>query len=429
MVAEKPGKQVFVLGLDDFNRRQLEALPDAASYEFHEALPTARLETYRQRSIGRTLEEARECLRDRTVDALITWWDFPCTLLLGRLNDEFGFEGLTLEHALQCEHKYWSRREQAEVVPEAVPRFDLIDPFDPKAFGDLELPTPFWLKPIKGTESMLSFRIETAAEYERAVGIVRESIIELARPFNEILAHARLPDEMASVDGRHCQLETECTGSQHTVCGYVAKGEIHIYGVVDSLNYPDTTSFLCYAYPSTLPGSVQSRMAAIARKIIGHVGMRRNAFNIEFFYNARRDDIKLLEINPRISQSHSNIFHKVDGKSDEALIVELALGEDPVFPKGRGEYRCAGKFHLRTFEDGRVGRVPSSGEIQSIQKEYPGLLVHLEVREGQRLSDIWKHDSYSYVLATCHLGAENRERLLETFDAVVERLDFEIKTD
>lgn len=343
-------KQIFVLGLDEFNRRQLEALPCAENYEFHEALPTGRLKTYRERSIDRTLEGIREGLAHRKVDALVTWWDFPCTLLLGQLNDEFGFEGLTLEHALRCEHKYWSRCEQAEIIPEAVPEFELVDPFHAKAFEDLELSIPCWLKPIKATESMLSFRIETAADYERALETTRKSIRDLARPLNEILAHAKLPSEIARVDGNHCQLEGECAGSQHTVCGYVSKGTARIYGVVDSLNYPGTSSFLCYAYPSELPAPVQSRMAALSRKVMRRIGLQQSAFNIEYFYDDRRDDIKLLEINPRISQSHSNIFQNVDGKSDEALIIELALGQDPEFPKARGDFGCAAKYHLRTYE-------------------------------------------------------------------------------
>lgn len=425
MVSEK--KQIFVLGLDKFNRGQLEVLPNAANYDFHEALPTERLETYRGRSIDQILKEAREGLKNRKVDALITWWDFPCTLLLGKLNDELGFEGLTLECALRCEHKYWSRCEQVKVIPEAVPEFDLVNPFDAKAFEDLGLSTPFWLKPIKATESMLSFRIERTEEYERALEITREWISDLARPFNEILAYSNLPGEVARVDGNYCQLETECAGSQHTVCGYVAKGKGHIYGVVDSLNYPNTTSFLCYVYPSELPQPVQSRMGALSLKLVQHLGLQQNAFNVEYFYNVEKDEIKLLEINPRISQSHSNIFQKVDGKSDEALIIELALGEDPPFPERRGDYGCAAKYHLRTFEDGWIERVPTPEEIQAIQAEFPGLLIHIEVEPGQRLSDFPEHDSYSYVLATYFLGAGDRKSLQRKFKAVAERLDFDIK--
>lgn len=422
-------KQVFVLGLDAFNRRQLEALPSADNYDFHEALPAGRLETYRERSIDSTLDEIRELLKDRKVDALITWWDFPCTMLLGKFNDEFGFAGLTLDQALRCEHKYWSRLLQAEVIPEAVPEFDAVDPFDAKAFKDLELATPFWIKPIKSTESMLSFRIETEEDYERALEATRDSIRDLARPVNEILAHAKLPEAIAHVDGSHCQLETECSGSQHTVCGYVSNGEVRAYGVVDSLNYPDTTSFLCYAYPSELPQSVQSRMIAFSRKVMQHLEMDQSAFNIEYFYNEGKDEIKLLEINPRISQSHSNIFKKVDGKSDEELIVELALGEKPDFPEKQGEYGCAAKYYLRTFEDGRVERVPTQEEIQAIQEDYPDLLIQIEVKEGQRLSDSPEHDSYSYVLAIFFIGADDRAQLERKFEALSERLNFDIKRD
>ena len=54
--------------------------------------------------------------------------DYPATLLAAAVGDAAGLPGPSFESILTCAHKGWSRIVQREVVPEAVPRFQLIDP-------------------------------------------------------------------------------------------------------------------------------------------------------------------------------------------------------------------------------------------------------------------------------------------------------------
>ena len=56
--------------------------------------------------------------------------------------------------------------------------------------GDLELDFPFWMKPIKSSLSHLGFRIESAAEFERARALARQQLPAYAAAFNDMLTLA-----------------------------------------------------------------------------------------------------------------------------------------------------------------------------------------------------------------------------------------------
>ncbi len=58
-----------------------------------------------------------------------SFFDFPGTMIAAILAERFGLPGPPLESLFKCEHKYWSRLEQAAIAAEHVPRFAAVDPF------------------------------------------------------------------------------------------------------------------------------------------------------------------------------------------------------------------------------------------------------------------------------------------------------------
>jgi len=80
-----------------------------------------------------------------------------------------------------CEHKYWSRVEQAASVPEVVPAFAGFDPFDDNALESIDLEYPFWIKPVKSHSSQLGFMIENAEQFHEAIPDIREKIHDRCR--------------------------------------------------------------------------------------------------------------------------------------------------------------------------------------------------------------------------------------------------------
>lgn len=421
-------RNIFVLGLDAFNRAHLERIRDAENYEFHRLLQPEEAVDAENYDVPHLLAQARETLEafPGTVDAIVSYWDFPSSALAPILRRWLGLSSPTLEAVLKCEHKYWSRVEQARAVPEHVPAFSVFDPFGADPLGEIDLAYPFWIKPVKAHSSQLGFHIASQADFDQALPIVRAGIGRLAEPFDAVLGYADVPAEIASIGGHHCIAEAIISqGQQCTLEGYVRKGLTCVYGAVDSLRKgPYGSCFTRYEYPSSLPSAVTERMADITGRFFAHIGFDHATFNIEFFYDPDHDEIRLLEVNPRISKSHSPLFELVDGASHQQVMVEVALGKDPGFPSREGRFPLAAKFMTRVYHDARVVAVPSPDDIAAAEASVPGTEVELGVEGGQRLSELLHQDPYSYEVAVVFVGGEDEADLEAKYRRCIDMLPF-----
>ncbi|MFI8848813.1 ATP-grasp domain-containing protein [Streptomyces sp. 891-h] len=408
--------------MDDANRTTLEAVPDAAHYRFHPLLDPRELQND-EVSVPELLDRARGVLDsfDGSVDAVVGYWDFPVSTMIPLLAEEYGTRSTSLESVVKCEHKYWSRLEQQKVIDE-LPKFGRVDlqaahPEPPEGVS-----FPMWVKPALASSSELAYGVADLEEFRTAVGKIREGIARLGRPFAYILDQIELPPQIAEVGGMVCLAEEKMTGLQVAVEGYVHRGAVTVYGVLDSVNYPDTPSFLRHQYPSRLPEPVQERLAAASERVIRQIGMDAATFSIEFFYDPGKDEIKLLEINPRHSQSHAELFDYVDGVPNHHCMLALAFGRDPALPHRAGPYLCAAKWYHRWFTDGVARRVPSAAEIARVEEEIPGVRIDVVPAEGQRLRNLTQQDSYSYEIAHIYTGGEDENELREKYDRAVAAL-------
>lgn len=418
-------RNVFVLGLDDRNLALMQNLPNASSLRFHRLLTREEL-MYVEAPVGELLDRARDELNsfDSTIDAIVGYWDFPVSSMVPVLCREYGLPGPSLEAVLKCEHKYWSRIEQRKVAL-SFPPFELVslenDPEPPR------LNYPYWLKPVKSYSSAFAYKISSAEQFHQAAQEIRTGMEYIGEAFDHFLDQAEVPAEVAAAGGSACLAEEQVSGQQITAEGYSYRGRPHVYGIIDSICYPDTPSFLRYQYPTQLPGEIVQRVTDVSCRVIKQIGLDNSAFNIEFFWDGERDRINILEINPRISQSHAPLFTYVDGVPNHHCVVQVALGEDPHMPRQRGEHRSAAKWFWRTFSDGVAERVPSAEDVQRVQEEVPSAVVDIIAERDRRLSELPAQDSYSYELAAIYLGAPDQEQLRTKYQKCRELLPFEIK--
>jgi hypothetical protein len=424
-------RHIFVVGLDDEHLVQLRTLPGAEDYAFHAMFTHAQLKQADRFPVAQLLRDGPQILRafSEHIAALIGYWDFPVSTVLPLLRAPLGLPGPSLEAVLRCEHKYWSRLCQQEVVPEYLPAFCSVDPFDTDPLSQVTLPMPFWLKPVKAVLSHLGFRIDNEADFDAAIARIRARIGRYAEPFNLILDLADLPPEVAGVDGHHCIAEGMISsGSQVTQEGWAHDGQVRIYGTIDSLRCgPTGSSFDRYQYPSRLPAEVLERMSAISERVIRHLGYTTAPFNIEYFWDPGADRIRLLEINTRISKSHAPLFYMVDGTYHHQVMVELGMGQAPAFVQGRGECSLAAKFMVRRFGDALVTRVPTAEEIARATAKVPHARVQIAVREGMRLSELRDQDSYSYEVAAVFIGADSPDELEANYRTCLDALPLEFE--
>ncbi|MGF1466929.1 MAG: ectoine synthase [Sandaracinaceae bacterium] len=421
-------RHIFIVGLDDYNLEKARAITLADECVFHPLIDRALLiepETY---DIEGLIEKALETLRsfDGSIDAIITHWDFPVSTTLPIINREMGLRYVPLVAMLKCEHKYWSRVEQKKVVPEMVPAFAAVDPFDDAALEKIDIPFPFFLKPIKGFASTLGFKIENEEDFGEAVTQIRAKIRRIGDEFNRIIAKVDLPPDIAAVDGNWCLAEELISGWQCGVEGYVLNGQTFVHGIFDCYKDKNAWSFNRYELPSQWPLPVQQRMVEASKKLMAHFGYNQAPFGVEFFWDEARDKLWLIEVNTRISQSHSDQFERVHGISNHEIAINTALGIPTQIRRRRGPWACAAKFHLRRYADCTVLRVPDQANLDEVAATIPGAPeVHVTVKPGMKLSELRDQDAHSFEIATVRLGAQNQAQLLEAFRRVAEALDFE----
>ena len=419
-------RNVFVLGLDQPNLEGLRRLPGSGDLAFHRLLSIEELQ-------GDTIDvpilldraiEQLEAFRE-PIDAIVSFWDFPMVVMVPILCARYGLPSADLLAVLRCEHKFWARRVQGAAIDE-IPAYGLLDLDIPRPVLPEGVHYPVWIKPVNGASSEGAFKIKNDAELREKLPEVRAVINRLGRPFQEVMNMVEVPPEIARVGGMGCLVEEPAGGHQMTVEGFSHDGEVVVYGVVDSISYPGSSSFLRYQYPSRVPWPVQERMSDVSRKVIAATGLKQSTFNIEFFWDQATDALNVLEVNARHSQEHAPLFEMVDGVSNHQAMIDVAFGRTPQLSHRTGPYGLATKWFLRHFGDGIVRSVPSGEQIAALEHDLPGTTVRITAIPGEQLSKRHAEDAYSSVLASVYIGGRDEEEIKAAYRRCLQTLTFEI---
>ena len=425
-------RNIFVIGMDEFNLATMQGLREAHRYTFHGLLPLEQVLKADSYDYEQLVADADQQLWKcgHSVDGIVTWWDFPSTGLVPVLSELWDLPGPDLRAIVALEHKYWARLEQRAAAGEHVPPFTVFDPFDDDALASIQrhgVALPFWVKPVKSVGSYLGFRIESPDDFEQAMVEMRAGIGQYGEPFQQVLDRVDAPPMVQNAGALSCLAEGIIGGRQCTVEGYVSAGRVVAYGLVDSITEPNSSTFRGYQYPSQLPAPIQRRMFDIATDVIRHVGLDHCCFNIEFYYDETAGRIWLLEVNTRTSQSHCELFAKVDGASTQRAMLDVAQGRAPRMPRRQGMHRVAGKLYLRATTDGIVRALPDDEQLRQVTERFPGARISFDVEIGDRLSNLNVQESYSYELGHVFLGADSHTQLDDAFDEVRTLLAFDIR--
>jgi biotin carboxylase len=354
--------------------------------------------------------------RGGRLDGVLGIHDYPAALMSAAIGEALGLPGPSVRSVLTCSHKFYCREAQEQAVPEATPRFGLIDPFR-RELGEPPLPYPFFVKPVKGT---LSIRARAVHDRQGMEEATRLSWVEkfvahsVMKPFNEML------DRYTEFErsGDHFIAEELLEGVQVTVDGFVHQGRAEIMGIVDEIMYPGTISFSRFVYPSALPKGVQDRMTEIAKKAILATGFDNSCFNLEMFYDSKRDSIHIIETNCRMSSQFADLYEKVDGTNTYEIQLALATGQRPEFPRGRGRYAVAASLVSRVFEDHKVRRVPSEQELERVHAEFPDTVIQYLCTPGKWLSRE-PQDMQSFRYLIVNMGAASPEELERSYRRIL----------
>jgi hypothetical protein len=358
----------------------------------------------------------------QTLDGVLSSDEYLGAAIAAALAQKLGLPGADPAQILLAQHKYFSRERQKAAVPEAVPAFTWV-PLLPSQKAELTIAFPFFVKPVKGTFSLFAAKVDDAAALKQhlAFNIWERALLRaVTRPFNQLL---RAYTD-ATRDANWFIGEELIEGVQVTLDGFAFAGEVHIMGVVDSVMFPGTSTFERFDYPSRLlSAEVQARMSDIAVRMVRGLGMRQAQFNIEMFYDDKRDAIRVIEINPRLSYQFADLYENVDGANSYDVLLDLTLGRKPAFTKGAGPYKFASSFVLRTFQGKRLSSVPSDADVEKFMQQYDDARLRIYGRKGSSLAhEMRAMGSYRYGIV--NVGAGTLLDLFAIYNDALEKLPF-----
>ena len=366
------------------------------------------------------IEQAAKTYLQENLAGITSAVGYPGMSVVSVLATQLELPGPSPQAIILCEHKYYSRVAQQQHVPEATPKFWLVDPNNAaQALPDLTF--PLFLKPVKSCMSMNAYVIDSEAEFidKSSRALLPKRFFQ---PFDDILS-TYTDLELSS---GYLIAEELLHGKQVSLEGYVFNGEVTVMGIIDAVFFPGSISFSRFQYPSKLPQAVLARMEDIARRFFTGMKYDNAMFNMELMYNEETDDIKIIEINPKIASQFPDFFERVDGTSSYRVLLEIAAGRKPTFTHRAGDFKVAASCVLRIFEDQKVLKRPTAAQIAHVEELYPTTHVQIYASEGKYLSEQIQ-DSASFRYGLVNLGAQSEEELLQRFEHCKQLLPFEFE--
>ena len=362
------------------------------------------------------IDDLLEFCNKEVITGVMSSDDYPGSIYTSVIAQHQQLAGCLPEVILRCQHKFYSRQDQRNLVPHAVPLFCLVNQNSCK-IESVPLPFPFFMKPVKSYFSYLAGKIN---HEEHLLSKLQSKQIpkEFLYQFNWFLKKFCFADISTEF-----LAEEILYGHQVTVEGYVYNGQCSIIGVTDSIMYPNTISFARFEYPSFLPDTVQQRMGTIAQELMVGIGFNNSLFNIEMMYNPITDHIFIIEVNSRMSRQFADLYEKVDGMSSYTIALDIATAQQPHIKYRNGQFKVAASCVMRLFENKRVVKVPTLDDIAQVKKIFPESRIYICVNEGELLSDQLQ-DGNSYLYCLIHLGARDQQELTEKFEYAKRLLPF-----
>ncbi len=384
------------------SQRDRDAITDLSDHNFHlldaplnPRTPSPELDLLAY------IDQCRDYIRTHHIDAIFYSRDVA-DLVAAALCEEFGFPGPSVESVFLCLHKYYGRR--AEPNPIRCQAIDLHDP-DPSVAV-----YPCYLKPPWLNLGILGFKLESAADLDRALRIARREYpawSPLYTPFFE-----RYVDlEKYPLAVRDMMLVEEFVdGPQVTVEGWVYDQQPHLWAITDTNTYPGTRVIDNFSLPSRHPAHIQAELKRQACAAIGSVGLDNGFFNIEFW--CHNDGVTLTEVNGRAA----TCFYRLYRTCLDACIYEagltLASGQPP-----RLNTACrnvvGGQFNLITFAEDTAENLLDHEQARTI----PGMTIYFEPG-----SQVRQMSEFGIVLGQIDLFGDSYEEIHAQAEAMRRRL-------
>ena len=259
---------------------------------------------------------------DDPPDGIVAVGDRPA-VLAAHLAEAFSMPGHSPQSAAISRNKLLTRR----VLHEAglpTPWFASVSIASGAVAGGADVPFPAVVKPLALSGSRGVVRVNSAAEYDAAIGRLQELL--------------KAPDVRVERDAAHGQaiVEAFIPGAEYAVEGLLSHGVVQILAIFDKPDPLDGPFFeeTIYRTPSVSTPDVQQRIATAVTDAVRAIGLYHGPVHAECRVN--EEGVYVLEVaarpiggicsrSLRFRQGHSPVF---DDVSLEELLLRHALGED-----------------------------------------------------------------------------------------------------
>jgi biotin carboxylase len=252
------------------------------------------------------------------VAGVVTWSDAgvePAARAARRL----GLPGIDPAAARLARNKYLMRQALA-ARPHLIPRFARVRTWQDAVRSLAVVGLPAVLKPVAGSGSKGIFLLRDEKE-------LRPAFDELVR--------------LTGVDGdsifRHDRgdlvLEELLHGSEHSVEGFVHRGEVTICGITDKTTTESFRLELAHLYPSALHGAARTAVQALTHEAVLALGFDDCAFHLECMYDPGAG-ARLVEVAARAGGDFigSHLVGLATGVSFHENVIRVATGRAPRLP-------------------------------------------------------------------------------------------------
>ncbi|MBK8065736.1 MAG: ATP-grasp domain-containing protein [Betaproteobacteria bacterium] len=373
-------------------------------------------------SAHRFIDRLVERFSREHLDGVISNNEYFGALIAAVVARRLGLPGTAPAALITAQHKYYSRQVQARVAPEAVPRFAVF-PYHRVDAGEIGLPFPYFVKPVRATFSVLARRVENAEELRRHM---RFSMLEtflikrLVRPYNDLAADYT----DFNINAHHMIAEEPLSGLLVNLDGYARNGRMHFIGMVDALLFPGTDAFMRFEYPSRVPEAVRRRMHALATRVLEGLGFDHGFFNVEMFWRPDTGELKVLEVNPRLASQLAGLYRRVEGFNPHRMLLDLCTGAEPRLEVRPTGLTHAASFVFRKFDGAPLRAEPDAAAVQRVRERYPDADLMFYFKRGTALAREMKWlGSYRYALL--NIAAPDQEQLLRSYREVCAMLGFD----
>ena len=254
------------------------------------------------------------------VAGVVTWSDRDVETV-SRIAARLGPPAPSVEAARIARNKVLMRRALA-AYPETIPPFARVTTWEEVGKAAAEIGFPCVLKPTSASGSKGIFILHGEDELRPAF----DELIRYTRPEIDKVFHGN-PNELI--------LEGLLVGTEHSVEGFVAGGEIVIAGVTDKETSEPYRLEIAHTFPSALPTQRLAAIGALASTVVRAMGLDNTTFHLECMV-APDGTARLVEIAARVGGDFiaSHLVGLATGVPFAENVIRVATGQRPVLGSG-----------------------------------------------------------------------------------------------